>query len=226
MTNACEVTMPLQLTALRNNLATWSVPLWAVPAVVHQMDESLPTGEFDPHLMGQYLQTTYFDTADFALRKARVPKQQYLTLRLRAYSPSAGAGGKYPSPTYALSAKTESEKYRAPVNQATAAQLLASPSVDLVGQLLTPDVVARLLQLLDGEPLAPVVTVCAQRYAVEDEVDRLTLDVDVHTDAGKHLPFGVLEYKSTAADGVPPGKLPTPGLRPIKLSKFLWATER
>ncbi len=44
----------------------------------------------------------------------------------------------------------------------------------------------------------------------------------VATDTGKTYPCGVLEYKSTRAGGRPP--LTVGGLRPIKLSKFLWAT--
>jgi hypothetical protein len=67
--------------------------------------------------------------------------------------------------------------------------------------------------------------VCCRRYAVEDKQDRLTLDVDVATDTGKALPTGVLEFKSTVAAAGPPPALSSLGLRPIKLSKFLWATQ-
>ena len=55
-------------------------------------------------------------------------------------------------------------------------------------------------------------------------LDRLTLDLCVATDTGKRLPCGVLEFKSIDAGAGPPGRLPALGLRPIKLSKFLWAT--
>jgi hypothetical protein len=71
----------------------------------------------------------------------------------------------------------------------------------------------------------PVVTVYCRRYAVEDDQDRLTLDCCVHTDRGKELGYGVLEFKSTQPDESPPGRLVRPALRPLKLSKFLWATE-
>jgi hypothetical protein len=77
----------------------------------------------------------------------------------------------------------------------------------------------------DGQPLQPVVTVRAQRYAIEDDRQRYTLDTDVSTDLGKSLAYGVLEFKGTK-DDTPPANLRNIGLRPIKLSKFLWATER
>ncbi len=90
--------------------------------------------------------------------------------------------------------------------------------------LLPAELLARLLELAADEFLVPCVTVGCRRYAVEDATDRFTLDVDVHTDNGKQLPAAVLEYKSTQqAD--PPSGLAALGLRPIKLSKFLWSTE-
>jgi hypothetical protein len=95
----------------------------------------------------------------------------------------------------------------------------ASPAADLPAHLR-----ARLTELGTAE-LVPVVTVCCHRYAVEDDKDRLTLDCCVHTDRARHLGYGVLEYKSTNADATPPGRLIGLGLRPLKLSKFLWATE-
>ena len=55
--------------------------------------------------------------------------------------------------------------------------------------------------------------------------DRFTLDVDVQTDLGKSLPFAVLEFKSNEFKS-PPANLLAIGLKPIKLSKFLWATQR
>ena len=70
----------------------------------------------------------------------------------------------------------------------------------------------------------PVVAIHARRYAVEDDIDRFTLDVDVVTDTGKYLPVGVLEFKSQLAGAQPPPGLTTLNLRPIKLSKFLWST--
>jgi hypothetical protein len=62
-------------------------------------------------------------------------------------------------------------------------------------------------------------------YAVEDDQDRLTLDCCVHTDRAKQLGYGVLEFKSTQPDETPPCRLIGLGLRPLKLLKFLWATE-
>jgi hypothetical protein len=56
-----------------------------------------------------------------------------------------------------------------------------------------------------------------RRYAVENAEDRLTLDTCVHTDLGKHLPFNVLEFKSTEPDDPPE---PLAALRPIKLSRL------
>ena len=90
--------------------------------------------------------------------------------------------------------------------------------------LLPVDLQARLLQLAGEQPLVPVVCVSCRRYAVEDEQDRYTLDVDVTTDLGKRLSYGVLEFKSVAPKA-PPGRFHGLGLRPIKLSKFLWATK-
>jgi hypothetical protein len=212
-------------TDLRSNIATWAVQPHAVPATVAQMLDSLQPEQFDPSFFGQYLQTTYFDTAGFALRKARAAKQSYLTLRLRAYSPSAAAGGQYPTPVFALAAKTEDTKSRTAIAPTVAKALLQEPTPDLLGQVLSPDLLARLLALIGAEPLLPAVTCTAQRYAVEDHTSRLTLDINVATDTGKHLPFNVLEFKSTHHSPAPPGRLPLAGMRPIKLSKFLWATD-
>ena len=71
----------------------------------------------------------------------------------------------------------------------------------------------------------PVVTVCCRRYAVEDADRRLTLDCDVKTDLGESLPAAVLEFKAFDKEEPPPGRLARLPMRPIKLSKFLWATE-
>jgi hypothetical protein len=70
-----------------------------------------------------------------------------------------------------------------------------------------------------------VTCVCACRYAVEDDEDRLTLDGDVCTDAGKRLPFGVLEFKSNRPNAEAPDAVARLVLKPLKISKFLWATE-
>jgi hypothetical protein len=210
---------------LRTNLATWTVPPWAVPAVSRQMLDALPPEVYDPDFLGQYYQTTYFDSASRALRKARLAGKDYLTLRLRAYSPATGAGGRYPPPSFTVSAKTTDTKFRSDIKAAVAAALLVEPVTDLWAQLLPPDLFGRLLALVGDAPLTAIVTVCCTRYAVEDDNLRLTLDTNIGTDTGKCLPFGVLEFKALAGKPQPPGRLPTPGLRPLKLSKFLWATD-
>jgi hypothetical protein len=93
----------------------------------------------------------------------------------------------------------------------------------LVGHL-PPELQARLLALTGGQPLEPWVTVCCRRYGVEDDQGRMTLDVDVSTDTGRCLPFHVLEFKAVDPDEPVPGALQALALRPVKLSKFLWAT--
>jgi hypothetical protein len=101
-----------------------------------------------------------------------------------------------------------------------------------IRDLLPPNLLARLLEITD--PLArrasegilvPVVTVCCRRYAVEDADRRLTLDCEVETDRGKSLPAAVLEFKAIDKEEPPPGRLARQPMRPIKLSKFLWATD-
>ncbi len=62
-------------------------------------------------------------------------------------------------------------------------------------------------------------------YAIEHKEDRFTLDVDVKTDLGKLLPFSVLEFKSNEFEPAPSALIKI-GLKHIKISKFLWATER
>jgi hypothetical protein len=199
---------------LRCNLATWAVPLECYPAVGNWMDDLLPSEPYDPHFRGQRLETVYFDTADFALRKARRGKQRYLTLRVRCYASESGDA-------YALSAKTESEKWRREITSGLAHRLLDETAT--IAEQLPAHLAARLAELAGGGVCVPVVTVCCRRYAVEDDSDRFTFDVDVHTERGKRLPYGVLEYKSFAAvERVV--NLP-PGLRPLKISKFLWSTK-
>jgi hypothetical protein len=90
--------------------------------------------------------------------------------------------------------------------------------------MMPPDLMVRLVDLAGDDDLLGVVCVSARRYAREDDTDRLTLDLHVHTDTGKELPAGVLEFKSTEPDAEPPQPLAVLALRPIKLSKFLWAT--
>jgi hypothetical protein len=198
---------------LRSNLLTLAVPPCLGPAVARVMLDNYPAEPFDPGFRGQALETTYFDTRDSRLRKARRKGRKYLTLRIR----------KYPRGAYALSAKTEDRKFRVEVSPNVAEDLLGA-NMSSLARSLPGDLLSRLLELTDDRALAPVVTVCATRYAVEDEQDRITLDLDIATDTGKSLATGVLEFKSTRADAPPPDSLAPLGLRPIKISKFLWAT--
>lgn len=201
---------------LRFNIATWAVPTCQVPAVVRAMLDTLPPEVFDPAFHGQDLTTTYFDTAKFHLRKARRHGDRYLTLRIRCYQ----------NYEYALSAKTEDRKYRRPLDAAQVAKLLGSGDLRAsdFAALLPGDLLARLDAFVGSATLLPVIAIHSRRYAVEDAVDRLTLDVDVATDTGKGLPAGVLEFKSQLPDAQPPIHITTLNLRPIKLSKFLWST--
>src|SRR5262249_23659911 len=74
---------PLPAQDLRSNQRTWAVPPRLTPAVVSVMRGSMPPEPHDPDFYGQELETTYFDTVDFDLRKARRRGDTYLTLRLR-----------------------------------------------------------------------------------------------------------------------------------------------
>ena len=215
--------MPLPVTDLRNNVGTWAVPNFQLPALTKQMLDALPPEAFDPEFRGQYLQTTYFDTPSFALRKARVRGVKYVTVRIRCYTPSQGAGLVYPDGVYAISAKTESQKFRREIPSEQAEALLRGgiTPASLVG-IMAPDLIARLADLSEGKTLQPVVTLCFNRFAVEDGKHRLTLDVDIRSDTGRRYAANVLEQKSIDKDSTPLVTLP---LRPIKLSKFLWSTQ-
>jgi hypothetical protein len=199
----------------RTNLATWAVPTALVPAVAHSLTRSLPLEAYDPGFQGQDLQTTYLDTREFDLRRARQQGERYLTLRVRCYQPSD---------TYALSAKTEESKFRVAIDSRTAQALLGDEVNDVLPSLLPADLLDRLLDLTSGRPLVSVTAICFRRYAVEDDLDRLTLDVGIATDAGKSFPTHVLEFKSRLVGSVRPQPLAALQLHPIKLSKFLWAT--
>jgi hypothetical protein len=213
---------PLPATDLRSNVGTWAVPGWRVPALTKQMLDSLPTEVYDSDFAGQYLQTTYFDTRNFDLRKARLKRDRYIVIRIRCYAPSRGAGAEYPESVYAISVKTEDKKFRRMIEKDLAEYLLHGQlDINLVSGILPSDLIARIADIANGEPLLPVVTICFNRYAVEDAVHRLTLDLDIHTDTGRCYPSHVLEQKSANQDAVPLLALP---IRPIKLSKFLWAT--
>jgi hypothetical protein len=200
---------------LRSNLATWAVPGALLPAATRRLADLLPAEVYDPDFRGQELETTYLDTPDFALRQARRHRRKYLTLRVRFYR-STGV--------YALSAKTEAAKFRQEIPAALATALLAQGAPVPSSVPLPGDLLARLLDLAGQQSLIPVVTVRFRRYAGEDAYDRLTLDTDVRTDTGKRFPASVLEHKSVSPDNLPYPAFPALGLKPIKLSKFLWAT--
>jgi len=226
--------MPLPATDLRSNVGTWAVPSFQLPALTRQMLDGLSPEKYDPDFRGQPLETTYFDTKSFKLRKARVRGSKYVTIRIRCYARGAYAtplaSGAYASGSeidssggvYAISAKTESQKFRQEIDRDYAESLLQSGIVPsaLVG-IMAPDLIARIADLSEGTRLDPVVTLCFHRYAVEDSKHRLTLDTDVKSDTGRYYPCHVLEQKSTKKESSPLITLP---LRPIKLSKFLWAT--
>ena len=210
---------PFLYGTLRRNLGTWAARDDQLPRVASAMLDLLPREPFDPAFRGQHLRTTYFDTLAYDLRKARRKGDKYLTLRIRGYGPDDRG------PTeYALSAKTEKEKLRYPLDGEVAERILAGEYLRWTQDLLPGDMQARLLELAGDAALYPVVCVYAHRYAVEDDRDRVTLDVAVHADTGKRLPFHVVEFKSANKDEAPPDWIYTLGLRPIKSSKFLWAT--
>jgi hypothetical protein len=191
------------------------VPTHRVPVVTALMLDSLPAEQYDPKFLGQKLQTVYFDDADYTLRKARAAKGRYLTLRVRCYELPRQAE------VYAISAKTESEKWRVETTPALAHGILAG-TIDLAAQL--PAHLAARLNELSAGALVPVVRVRCTRFAVEDDTDRMTLDLCVDTDRHTQLPFGVLEYKSAGPDTIY-GRIAALRLAPVKFSKFLWATE-
>jgi hypothetical protein len=176
---------------------------------------SMRPEDFDPDFLGQDLTTAYFDTKDFDLRKARNRGDYYLTLRLRCYQPSG---------VYALSAKTEEGKYRVTIDHDSADFLLSGQADQGVAAFLPTDLQNRLQTLTQGKPLLPVTAICFRRYAVENTADRFTLDTAIRTDAGKRFWTNVLEFKSTQSENVVPEVFQGLKLRPIKLSKFLWAT--
>jgi hypothetical protein len=210
--------MNLPAENLRVNRGTWAVVDHVLPAVGNWLHDVLPNEPYDPHFEGQRLRTTYFDTPGWHLRNARMAKRRYLTLRVREYRQEPAG-----TIALALSGKTESSKFRTPVSS-EAARAILDGDQGALRALLPADLLARLDELTGGEEVRPVVAVRCVRYAVEDQRDRFTLDCAVTADTGKCLPFNVLEYKSADPQGEPYRSL-VAGLRPIKLSKFLWATE-
>ncbi len=179
------------------------------------MLDRLPPEGYDPAFRGQALRTVYFDDRDYTLRKARVARQRYLTLRLRQYQ-AAGQPA-----AYAISAKTDGDKWRAEIAPNAAAAMLDGAWA--IASQLPPHLQARLVEL-GAATLVPVVYIDCRRFAVEDETDRLTLDLNVHTSRNARLPYGVLEYKSAGPDTLA-AKIDALRLAPLKLSKFLWATK-
>jgi hypothetical protein len=200
---------------VRTNIGTWLVPDHVLPFLSRYMTTSLPPEAFDQDFHGQCLKTTYFDDAGFRLLKARKTADQYLTLRIR----------EYPENVFYLSAKTGSQKFRTEISSAEVAahylsQGLAQGDLEM---LLPADLLARAYGLTNtAARLVPVVSVGCRRYAVENDNDRLTLDVCVKTDRGKTLEQGVLEHKQTEETTSSPHPEAL-GLRPVKLSKFLWS---
>jgi hypothetical protein len=214
----------LPATDLRQNVLTLAVPDERLPGVGFCMRSLLPAEDYDPGFQGQYLQTSYFDTPAFTLRRARLKKKKYLTIRIRCYAPSQQPGRNYPPGTYALSLKTEDGKYRTELPSYQAENLLVNGIEDL-GDLGVPaDLLARALDLIGDQQLQAAVTVSFLRYAVESSTDRLTLDTAITTSTGKIYWTNVLEVKTTSKPYQPPPEVTRWALSPIKLSKFLWAT--
>jgi hypothetical protein len=208
-----------ELQDLRTNLATWAVPVEHIPALTQVLVESLPAEDYDPAFEGQRLATTYLDTQSLELRKNRLFHGKYITLRVRCYR-------LYGDEAYALSAKTEDEKFRTDITPAQAEGLLAGENVmPVLANLLPGRLYARLVDVAHDEPVRPIVCVHCRRYAREDEHDRLTLDVGVSTDTGRALPYAVCEFKSTRPAAETPPALDAIPIRPMKLSKFLWALD-
>lgn len=209
--------MDLPAGPLKTNRGTWSVPCGHLPAIALAM-QALPREEFDPLFAGQHLTTTYLDAPDWSLLKARREGERYCTLRVRRYaSPATGLEG------FALSAKTETEKFRREIAPELASQLLTGATVPAYADLLPADLVARLQELAGDQVLRPIVATRCHRYATESSDDRLTLDVGITADVGRSLENAILEHKATDMGEWDPGRLPH-NTRPIKMSKILWAT--
>jgi hypothetical protein len=201
---------------LRSNAGTWAIPNCRLPAVARVMLALLPGEPFDPLFKGQDICTYYFDTLDFDLRKARLDKKKYCTVRLRTYNEES----------FAISLKTEDQKYRKPLPGAQAKYLMPGmrdPAVEL--DFLPGDLLARVLDLAGGKPLYQIVEVKFTRFATEDATNRLTLDIDIRTNTGKQFPVnGILENKTTDPRRQPMDEILGLGYAPVKLSKFLWST--
>jgi hypothetical protein len=203
----------LPTTDVRTNAYTACVTPETIPCVASVMQKLLPNESYDPDFKGQAIETYYFDTVNFDLRAARIKKDKYCTVRIRYYR----ANG-----TYALSAKTESGKFRKEIPEQQAKWYLQNA---LDWNAFPADIQARLLELIGSFELVPVVCVEFTRYAVEDDTNRLTLDIGTKTNTGKVFPsVAILENKTTADPPEPMEAIKALGLPPIKLSKFLWST--
>ena len=213
-----SVVLPAQ--ELRRNAATWGVAALQMPAIGSVMHDLAPNEIYDPRFLGQDLSTYYFDTPGRDLTRARRKGNRYLTLRLRHYQPCDGSPD-----AWSLSAKTENGKWRIPLDEDSARAiqqnlLPAWPRIWLPGDLL-----ARLQELApDPDSLVVCIRICCRRYAVEDAINRYTLDVGLQTDLGRMMSHGVLEFKSNADQPMVPMMVTRLQLRPIRLSKFKWAT--
>ena len=217
--------MDLPATDLRTNVLTLAVPGERLAGVGYMMRALLPAEDYDPDFRGQYLQTTYLDTSDLALRKARLNKNKYSTVRIRCYAANPQPGRNVPEGSYALSIKTEAGKWRTALDSWVAEDALGKPNaIDVLRAHIPGDLLARLFDLCGDEPLLPAVTVCFTRYAVESSTDRLTLDCGIVTSNGKIFPTNVLEVKTNSKPYEPPPEVLAWHFSPIKVSKFLWAT--
>jgi hypothetical protein len=210
---------PLPTADLRSNICTGVVTDGQLPMVAAAMLDSLPAEGYDPKFNGQLLDTTYFDTPKFHLRSIRAQKNQYLTIRLRGYTFAANKR------LFALSIKTEAEKWREEIAPAVAQSIFRDP-IFLLDHI--PGRFRARLASFGIEELCPVVGIQCRRYAVEDDDARLTLDVGVATSRQKKLGFHVLEFKAVPSEirvVELPHRVAQCNLNPLKLSKFLWATE-
>jgi hypothetical protein len=141
--------MMLPAPTLRTNFGIWVVAPDLLDAIAGWMRAALPPESFDPGFLGQRLEPTYFDTCNLDLARARGRKDRYLTLRLRSYCHSAAHGlADTHATSFALSAKTESTKFRIAIPADRAHQLLHAPfGAEALAELLPPDLLARLMDL-------------------------------------------------------------------------------
>lgn len=205
-----ESNAPIRPTGGKYAVPTEQLP-WVAKLMLNVPGLSLE--KYDPLFQGQVLHTYYLDTPEFDLRKARAEKEIYITLRVRCYHSFLGKD-------YALDAKTDKGKWKGVLSEEQAQGLIDNTLV--VQGLLPGDLQAKLLSITQ-ESLLPVVKIHSKRYAVENEVDRITLDTNVYSDTGKILPCSVLEWKSMGGDPAPLA-VKNAGLRPMKMSKYLWST--